>query len=444
MPRLRPLSQTKFINDANLVASYKLEDVNDSKNSYHLTNNGTTPFNSALFNNGADGGTTNTGKYLKIANNLGITGGNITVSTWIKLNTEVGSGSYGIFNQESVTNKVGYFIDYEYNSGTRRLNFGRLKKGVSYTSAFYTVTLGTSNWYNLILTFDGSTLVGYLNGVNVGSVSTSGNGTSGTTFDLFGIMAGQADNNWGSYLSGIMDDTNVFSRALSAGEVAELYQSMTLGEYLPNSNTKLLLHLNGSSADSSGNNNNGTDTNITYSNGKFGKCAGPTGTNIPDITCTSADFNVTTGDATWSFWVNSTSYPASDAFTPFFLGGGYNVSGYYSQIASDGKIQILFCRSGAVSFLESAAGVISTNNWYNCVFTKSGTTATIYVNGKNVVSATMTNPATGGNNLVLLNYGAGKVYRGPATIDEFLFNNVAWTPQQVQKYFTYSKARFGI
>lgn len=76
--------------------------------------------------------------------------------------------------------------------------------------------------------------------------------------------------------SGSIDDTFLFSRALSAGEVAELYQSMTLGEYLPNSNTKLLLHLNGSSADSSGNNNNGTDTSITYSqaNGKFGQGAG--------------------------------------------------------------------------------------------------------------------------------------------------------------------------
>ena len=48
---------------------------------------------------------------------------------------------------------------------------------------------------------------------------------------------------------------------------------MSLGEYIPNSNTKLLLHLNGNSTDSSGNGNNGTDTNITYGlgYGKFGQ-----------------------------------------------------------------------------------------------------------------------------------------------------------------------------
>ena len=52
----------------------------------------------------------------------------------------------------------------------------------------------------------------------------------------------------------------------------------TLGEYLGAgaSTTKLLLHLNGKSTDSSGNGNNGTNSNITYSlaNGKFGQGAG--------------------------------------------------------------------------------------------------------------------------------------------------------------------------
>lgn len=42
----------------NINAYYKLEDVNDSVASYHLTNNGTTPFNAAKIGNGADLGLT--------------------------------------------------------------------------------------------------------------------------------------------------------------------------------------------------------------------------------------------------------------------------------------------------------------------------------------------------------------------------------------------------
>ena len=53
---------------------------------------------------------------------------------------------------------------------------------------------------------------------------------------------------------------------------------MSLGEYngAGSGTTKLLAHLNGNSNDSSGNANNGSDTNITYSlaNGKLGQGAG--------------------------------------------------------------------------------------------------------------------------------------------------------------------------
>ena len=39
MPQFRPLSETKFINDANLFSYYPLEDLTDVKGGFNLTNN---------------------------------------------------------------------------------------------------------------------------------------------------------------------------------------------------------------------------------------------------------------------------------------------------------------------------------------------------------------------------------------------------------------------
>ena len=57
------------------------------------------------------------------------------------------------------------------------------------------------------------------------------------------------------------------------------YQS----SYIPTANTKLYYKLNGGATDDSGNGNNGTATNVTYVDGRFGQgasFAGNTGSYI--------------------------------------------------------------------------------------------------------------------------------------------------------------------
>lgn len=186
------LNSTNLINDLQLRAYYRLSDVNDTTiSSYDLINNNTVSFVASKFGDGADfGSTVNGAKSLSIASDLGITSGAITMACWVKLNNEitVNSGYYSFLEKSSATN-VTYIIRYDHNSGTPRLQFIRKRNGTAEEVINYTITLGTADYYHLALTYDGSTVTGYVNGVSVGTISSTGVGASGGA-DKFYIGAG--------------------------------------------------------------------------------------------------------------------------------------------------------------------------------------------------------------------------------------------------------------
>lgn len=211
----------------NLVAYYSLDEssgnaVDATGNGFTMTNNGTTAFAAALINNGADYGTTNSTKSFQVNNDLGIAGGAITISTWVKLRTEISSGIQGIAIQGDAGTDVNYIIAYDYNGGTRRLQFNRQKQSVSNNITNGTATLGTAGWNYIVLTYDGTNVAGWLNGTQVASdLSTSGSGSAGA-FDMFRI--GGNDNQYTNlYISAYQDETGIWSRALTSTEIADLY-----------------------------------------------------------------------------------------------------------------------------------------------------------------------------------------------------------------------------
>ncbi len=90
----------------------------------------------------------------------------------------------------------------------------------------------------------------------------------------------------------------------------------TLGEYngAGSGITKALYHLNGSSADSSGNGNNGTDNEVTYGAGygKYGKGVSFNITNTDSKRITVADnASLDINYITVSAWINLQSNPVT-------------------------------------------------------------------------------------------------------------------------------------
>lgn len=215
----------------NLVAYYKLDESSGNAadatgNGFTLTNTNTVGFAAGALNNCADYGTANTNKYLRLSNNLGITGGAITISTWVKMRTEIASGVQNIVLQGDAGTDVNYSISYEYNAGTRRLAFNRQKQAVSNNFRYATATLGTSNWHHIVLRYTGSILSGWLDGTKVGAdLTTTGNGAAAAVSDIIlGSDQGQTGTN---YLSAYQDETGIWSRSLSDAEIGELYNSGT-------------------------------------------------------------------------------------------------------------------------------------------------------------------------------------------------------------------------
>ena len=219
---------------------------------------------------------------------------------------------------------------------------------------------------------------------------------------------------------------------------------MTLGEYIPNSNTKLLLHLNGNSTDSSGNNNNGVDTAITYSqaNGRFGMGAGFNGSssyiNLPsDI---SKIFEGTK-NYTLSFWIKSNRQNNED----FIFNSITSTSSQYNYrnlivFYLNNKIQIGRYDNSSADFLASTSST-TIGTWYYITITYDGSYLKVYVNGSynNQVASTKSASSGGYANIgSLIQGGARKTYYS-GSIDEVIIENRAWSASEVKKYYTNSR-----
>lgn len=225
----------QYCPDANSRAVYWLEDLTDqTSNSYTLTNNNLVSFVAGNFNNAADFGIANTNKYLDIANNLGWTGSSdLSISVWVKIRTEPTAfnapGAANLVNIWNGVNKVNMRIHYGNEAGTLKLAILRDNSGIGEVVAKYPVTLGTSSWHHVALTYNGTSGVGklYLDGSDTGATFTQiGNGTHTSTFsDRFNIGAYGDGLVIPQYMfaSAYFDEVVVSSSVFSSTDVANIF-----------------------------------------------------------------------------------------------------------------------------------------------------------------------------------------------------------------------------
>lgn len=225
------LANTSLINDPNLRAYYKLENVNDTTaNAYNLTNTGSIAFNAAKYGLGADMEASNSSKYLSRSSEnptLGIDGGDqCSFSMWVKLRTEIPSGGYTFFrfNVDNVADRF-WELEYQHNSGTPRLALN-----VAGNTAGYNITLGTSAWYHIVCLVrpNGGTCELWVNGVQ--RATTTSSTSSGGAVNNFAIGGRVGGSN---FASAIFDDTAVFDDILTEAEILTLYKD-TGGSFLLN------------------------------------------------------------------------------------------------------------------------------------------------------------------------------------------------------------------
>jgi len=158
------------------------------------------------------------GQCLDINDNLGITSGtSITMAAWVFPTTV--DGTYMVpINHTSNPSLVQTNIEIS-NTFTRAV---RRRHGVGTDTASWGTALTVNTWYHLAVTWDGSTLRLYVNGVEQANAASSGNGTSNTsnTFSIGRYNDGvSAASNW---WDGRIDEARVYNRALTSAEIRSL------------------------------------------------------------------------------------------------------------------------------------------------------------------------------------------------------------------------------
>jgi len=225
----------------------------------------------------------------------------------------------------------------------------------------------------------------------------------------------------------------------------------TLGEYISAGSaiTKGLWHLNGNSSDSSGNNNNGSDTSITYSlaNGKFGQGAGFNGST--SLISMGNVCNISGTAITVSCWCNPSELVDSTGYTMVAkdLPTAYSTSQYrlmFNNVVGSYPVFMVSGGTSGTTHSVQATTIPSINNWYNIVGTYNGTNLKIYVNGGAPATLATTDAIVGTTQPLLIGQDGGGYFKFKGSIDEVIIENRDWTTAQVVKYYTYSKGRFGI
>lgn len=437
MSYFRPLSQTKYIDDANLVTYWKLDDnSNDSKGSNNGTDT-TVSYVAGKFGNAASysGGTSFTTFGTKLST---LWDSAYTISMWVNptaLDTTNGNLLLwpGDRNQQHLIDNSNKLAITTYD--------GTANGVVGNTS------LANGSWYHVVFQrTSGTTGKVYLNGKDDTSATAAMRNPAGTLTQAFRLAS--REDNTNANLNGIIDDVAIFSRALSSIEIADLYQSMSLGEYLGagSATTKLLLHLDGNSADSSGNGNNGTDTSMTYglAYGKFGQGAQfATGRKIQTATSTALDCN----NITVSGWVYFTGTNANQCrIAERDSGSGTTRLWILTSAAS--KTSLEFTCWNAAGSLAGATGTaeLSQNTWHLVTATFDSSYVRIYVDGNPYgTNAALTGNLRGGSQAMVVGNDYSGVNRYMVgNIDELIIESRAWSASEIKKYYAYAKGRFGI
>lgn len=211
------LSATSLINDASLVAYWKLEDLNSTVGSYPLTNAGGLTFGSGQFGNAVLG---NGSVSLTRTNDIPISAsGPVTFSFWARMNSlTLSEGGLGVqFMGLSIASSSNLFRCGRYQSGgIQYIFFNRTNYGSGTPNVFYTETMDLVNFYHIVFTYDGTNISGYVNGTATSSAATSGSGSGGSdTFYICGDPYGNANAD--------VDDFAIFDKVLTQSEVNEIY-----------------------------------------------------------------------------------------------------------------------------------------------------------------------------------------------------------------------------
>jgi len=328
---------------------------------------------------------------------------------------------------------------------------GGYYNGVSYVGNSQSIAANT--WYHAVLVNTAGTVTFYINGASVTG------GSAGTL-----NQNNRIGHNTSGYFTGLIDEVRLYNRALSAGEVAYLYNKnapqnrTTLNKQKTQPNDGLVGYWNfdgnnmnwgdssNEATDASGQGNNGNVTNF----GQSSVVAGVAGQalkfdNTNDVISMGASGLTGNITATWSAWIKTNSTVSNDYQSVAKIGDSavaLNAFSLFLNLAGAGVVSAEYAGGNGCA---TAAGVITPGQWYHVVATKAAgavnTTTTIYVNGVAVActgSALTPSVASGGS--AIGSWPSNYFFDG--LIDEVRLYNRALSAAEVKELYESAAPEF--
>jgi hypothetical protein len=276
--------------------------------------------------------------------------------------------------------KVDVFDDVDQAILTKGKNAWRLQRdgsnnGVVFTcdnlsteSIATTVSFNDGQWHHVVGVYTGSQLQIYVDGVLNNSVSSTGNIRSNNR----NVQIGRNSQNPSAEFDGSIHDARIYSRSLSAAEVARLYG--LIGDWKLNQTSGT------TATDTTPFGRNGT---LTGSANWSTDCGG---TGVFDFDgsahvftiANATDFQPTTMLAA-AAWIKGDAWGSGSSANAILRKGDTNPNNYALQVA-DGRVELLLDGNDSAGIRGNT--VLATGQWYHVAATWDGSTVKIYVNGQ--------------------------------------------------------------
>jgi hypothetical protein len=376
---------------------------------------------------------------------LDFTNKDFTIQTTLKLNglSNGFSGAYdhSICAGAALTNNSSIF--YVNGTGTSINGIGLWHQPTSTSIEKYT-NIQTNKIYNLAVTKNTTQIEFFVDGVSVGTAST----TSSFNFTANGFAIGRwYFPGYEQYLKGSIFDFKAYNRALSIEELQQNYNS-SKGRYITPENivTKdLAVYYNVSESSSySGIGNTIFDLSGSGNTGAL--------TNGPTFSAFNGGSLVLDGSNDYVLVNNAANILSKTAYTKIafiyisnfstvnnIISGGFSGQHAFWMFGTD---KLNAGHNGAWNTVVGATS-LSLNTWYFAAVTYSDSTGwKLYLNGREDGTSATTTTFTGNQEISIGSYSTGNNFTG--RIGSAFVYNRALSATEIQQNYNATKGRFGL